>query len=189
MKLKFHSEDYDYARALRAIGQDLTGFAPRSLELEIVGNDFVVRGQGRAQSLPAENGRSSIWRRLQNRDAPLAPHQPPPSLNPFERKYSPDDVTRLDEAGADRRRGPGKPPDVSGLAEKLRMIGRIVNAKCGRLTRVIDDMDSVTVEYRDEQGELHSEKYSMLALYKLQQDYYAQRGTFEPLDIWRGFDR
>ncbi len=68
------------------------------------------------------------------------------------------------------------------------MIGRIVEAKSGRLSKVIDDMDSVTVEYYDEQGEFHSEKYSMLALYKIQQDYYGQRGSFKPVDLWRGFD-
>jgi hypothetical protein len=110
-------------------------------------------------------------------------------LLPFERNYTPDDVNRLDEAGVARRRGPGKPPEISGLAEKLRTIGRIVDAKCGRLTKVIDDIDSVTVEYRDEQGDLHSEKYSMLALYKIQQSYYGERGTIEPVDLWRGFDR
>ena len=189
MQLKFHSEDHDYARVLRAIGQDLANLAPHCLELEVVGNDFIVCGQGRAQSRSAENAGSSIWRRLQNKGVPPASHQPPPSLYPFERKYTPDDVTRLDEAGIARRRGPDKPPDISGLAEKLRMIGRIVSAKCGRLIKVIDDMEVVTVEYHDEQGDFHSEKYSMFDLYKIQQDYYGQRGSFAPVDLWRGFDR
>jgi len=190
MTMKLQSEVYDYARALRAIGQDLTKLVPHSLELEVVDNDFIVRGQRRAaQSRPAENTNPGVWHRLQNKVGHREPHQSAPLLLKFERKYTPDDVTRLDEAGAPRRRGPEKPPDISGLAEKLRMIGRIVNAKSGRLTKVIDDMDSVTVEYRDEQGNLHSEKYSMLALYKIQQNYYGERGTFEPVDLWRGFDR
>lgn len=190
MKVKFLSEVHDYARALRAIGQDLASLAPRSLELEVVENDFIVRGQGRGtQSQLAENANPGLWQRFQNGFVHSASHQPAPLSYPFERTYTPTDVTRLDEAGIAHRRGPGKPPDISGLAERLRLIGRIVSAKCGRLTKVIDDMESVTVEYRDEQGEFHCEKYSLLALYKLQQDYYGQRGTFEPVDVWHGFDR
>jgi len=190
MNIKLQSEAHDYARALRAIGQDLAKLVPHSLELEVVGNDFIVRGQGRAaQTQLAENANPSVWQRLQKKVGQREPQQSTPSLVPFERKYTLDDVTRLDEAGASRRRGPEKPPYISGLAEKLRMIGRIVNAKSGRLTKVIDDMDSVTVEYYDEQGEFRSEKYSMLALYKIQQNYYGQRGSFKPVDFWRGFDR
>ena len=190
MKIKLQTEVLDYAKALRAIGQDLAKLVPHSLELEVVDNDFIVRGQGSAaQSLVAENASPSVWQRLQKKVGQREPQQSAPLLLPFERKYTADDVTRLDEVGAARRRGPDKPPEISGLAEKLRMIGRIVNAKSGRLTKVIDDMESVTIEYYDEQGEFHSEKYSMLALYKIQQNYYGQRGSFEPVDLWRGLDR
>ena len=189
MKIKLQSEVHDYARALRAIGQDLAKLVPHSLELEVVDNDFIVRGQvSAAQSRVAENANPSVWQRLQNKVGHREPQQSAPSLLPFERKYTPEDVTRLDEAGAARRRGPDKPPEISGLAEKLPMIGRIIDAKNGRLSKVIDDMDSVMVEYYDEQGEFRSEKYSMLALYKIQQDYYGQRGSFKPVDLWRGFD-
>jgi hypothetical protein len=190
MKIKLQSEVHDYAKALRAIGQGLAKLVPHSLELEVVDNDFIVRGQGSAaQSRVAENANPSVWQRLQKKVGQREPQPSAPLLLPFERKYTPEDVTRLDETGAARRRGPEKPPDISGLPEKLRMIGRIVEAKSGRLSKVIDDMDSVTVEYYDEQGEFHSEKYSMLALYKIQQDYYRQRGSFKPVDLWRGFDR
>ncbi len=48
MKMKLKSEVHDYARALRAIGQDLAKLVPHSLELEVVDNDFIVRGQGNA---------------------------------------------------------------------------------------------------------------------------------------------
>ncbi len=190
MEMKLRTEVLDYAKILRTIGQDLANLAPHCLELEVVENDFIVRGQGRAaQSQTAGNADSSVWRRLRNRVAHRPSHPSQPLFFPFERKYAPDDVTRLDEAGIARRRGPGKPPDISGLAERLRLIGRIVSAKRWRLIKVIDDMENVTVDYCDKQGNLHSEKFSMLALYKLQQDYYGQRGTFEPVDVWRGVDR
>jgi hypothetical protein len=190
MAIKLQSEVHDYGRALRAIGQDLAKLVPNSLEVEVVENDFIVRGQGRvAHSQLAESDNPGLWRTLQDRIAHRAPHQPAPSFVPFERKYTPDDVNRLDEAGRARRRGPSKPPDISGLAEKLRTVGRIVDAKCGRLTKLIDDMESVTVEYCDEQGKFYSEKYSMLALYKIQESYYGERRTLDPVDPWRdGFD-
>jgi len=190
MVMKIQSAVPDYARALRAIGQDLAKLAPHSLELEVVENDFIVRGQTRAaQTSRAENGNPGLWQMLQDRIAHRAPHQPTSLFVPFERKYTPDDVNRLDKEGRAHRRDPAKPPDITGLAEKLRTIGRIVDAKCGRLATLIDDMDSVTVEYCDEQGNFHSEKYSMLALYKIQQSYYGERGTLKPVDLWRGFDR
>lgn len=190
MKIRRQTEILDYARALRAIGQDLAKLVPQSLELEVVDRDYIVRGEASAaQSQVAEHANPSVWQRLQKKVGQREPQQAVPSLLPFERKYTPEDVTRLDEAGAARRRGPDKPPEISGLAEKLRMIGRIVEAKSGRLAKITDDMDSVTVEYYDEQGEFHSEKYSMLALYRIQQDYYGQRGSFKPMDLWRGLDR
>ena len=190
MKMKLQSEVHEYSRALRAIGQDLAKLLPHSLELEVVENDFIVRGQARAaHTSRAENGSPGLWQTLQDRVAHRAPHQPAPLFVSFERKYTPDDVNCLDEAGRTHRRGQAKPPDISGLAEKLRTIGRIVDAKRGRLAKLIDDMDSVTVEYCDEQGKFHYEKYSMLALYRIQQSYYGERGTFEPVDLWHGFDR
>ena len=145
MKIKLQDEVQDYAKALRAIGQDLAKLVPHSLELEVVDNDFIVRGQvSAAQSRVAENANPSVWQRLQNKVGQRGPQQSAACFFP---------------------------------------------AKCGRLTKVIDDMDSVTVEYYDEQGEFRSEKYSMLALYKIQQNYYGQRGSFKPVDFWRGFDR
>jgi len=145
MKIKLQDEVQDYAKALRAIGQDLAKLVPHSLELEVVDNDFIVRGEGRAaQSQLAENANPGVWQRLQNKVGQRGPQQSAACFFP---------------------------------------------AKCGRLTKVIDDMDSVTVEYYDEQGEFRSEKYSMLALYKIQQNYYGQRGSFKPVDFWRGFDR
>jgi hypothetical protein len=145
MKMKLQSEVHDYARVLRAIGQDLDKLVTHSLERELAGNDFVVRGEGRAaQSQLAENANPGVWQRLQNQVGQRGPQQSAACFFP---------------------------------------------AKCGHLTKVIDDMDSVTVKYRDEQGNPHSEKYSMLVLYKIQQNYYGERGTFEPVDLWRGFDR
>jgi hypothetical protein len=190
MKIRLQTEVLDYARALRAIGQDLAKLMPHSLELEVVDNDFIVHGQGSAaRSRVAGDANPGVWQGLQNKVGHRGPQQSAACFFPFECKYTPDEVNRLDEVGIARRRGPTKPPDISGLAEKLRMIGRIVGAKSGRLAKVIDDMDSVTVVYYDEQGKVQSEKYSMLALYKIQQNYYGKRGTFDPMDPWRGFDR
>jgi hypothetical protein len=78
MVMKIQSAVPDYARALRAIGQDLAKLAPHSLEPEVVENDFIVRGQARtAQTSRAENGNPGLWQTLQDRIAHRAPQQPP----------------------------------------------------------------------------------------------------------------
>ncbi len=145
--------------------------------------------QGRRKPHAQRTATPVSGKRFKTESRTEPPQQPTSLFVPFERKYTPDDVNRLDKEGRAHRRDPAKPPDITGLAEKLRTIGRIVDVKCGRLAKLIDDMDGVTVEYCDEQGNFHSDKYSMLALYKIQQSYYGERGTLKPVDLWRGFDR
>ena len=188
--MKLQAETCDYARALRAIGQDLANLVLNSLEVEAAGSEFIVRGQQRgAQPRQSAKESPSVWRKLQSKIAQSEPQQPAPLLSTFERRYTAEDVNRLDETGIARRRGPAKPPEISGLAEKLRTIGRIVDAKKGRLAKLTDDSNHVTIEYRDENDLCHSETYSMLELYKIQQSYYGKRGTWEAPDVWRGVDR
>ena len=51
MKIKLQDEVQDYAKALRAIGQDLAKLVPHSLELEVVDNDFIVRAKEERRNL------------------------------------------------------------------------------------------------------------------------------------------
>jgi hypothetical protein len=171
MKLQLLRDQY--ARALRAIGQDLADFFPERLEIEMSGENFVARGRRRPGA--------SAWRNNEERVIQRALSQPSPQVqqSPFVRTYTPDDIDHLDEMGRARRTDADQRPDLYSLAERLRMIGRIVDEKNARLENLCHDMNAITLAYRDAQDRIHQEEYSILTLYKLQQHYYSGR-CFKP---------
>ena len=59
------------------------------------------------------------------------------------------------------------------------MIGRIMDERNAQLVNLSQDVNSITVKYRDAPDEIHLEKYSTLTLFKLQQHYYSAR-CFKP---------
>ncbi len=189
MRLQVSEEKY--ARALRAIGQDLAGLFPERLEIERCGQEFVARGCGRANPLPSEGilEKSSvlrnIWHQLTRPSPKTDVFPPPPRCAEFVRTYTSRDIRRLDETGATHRRALSERPDLYSLEERLRMIGKILDEKKGELVKLSQDSNTVTFQYLDEDGHLHSESCSTLELYKLQQEYYSgRRGSLT--DPWQG---
>jgi hypothetical protein len=186
MKLQLLRDQY--ARALRVIGQDVADLLTESLTIEMSGDDFVARGCGKAEISASKNNQEgrltrNIWRKLSQ---PFPKAQPPRST--FVRTYTADAINKLDEIGRARRTSSAQRPDLDSVAERLRMIGRIVDEKNGALVNLSQDANSVTFQYRDTQGEIHSEEYSTLTLYKLQQQYYSGR-CFQPKDAWQAVPR
>ena len=160
-----------YGRALRAIGQDLADLFLERLEIQTTGENFVARGRRRP--------RTSAWRKTgervirQNLTEPSLLVQP--SHAAFVRTYTPDEIDRLDEMGRARRTDSSQRADFYSLSEKLRIIGRIVDQKNGQLVHLCQERNTITLQYRDAQDEIHQEEYSTLTLYKLQQQYYSGR--------------
>ena len=183
-RMKLELLRQQYARALRVIGQDLADLFPETLTIEMSGDNFVAQGYGRAEiSTPKDNEQRrrsrTIWAKW-SRPSPKAE----PSGSAFERPYTPDEIDRLNEIGRSRRTHTAQRPDLYSLAERLRMIGRILDEKNGQLLTLSHNGNSVTFKYRDTQGEIHSEAYSTLTLYKLQHQYYSGR-CFQPEDPWQ----
>jgi hypothetical protein len=124
------------------------------------------------------------WNRLTGKESkPSLPAVPRPR-ECFTRKYTLDDINRLDETGLPRRANKDGKPDIYSLGERLRTVGRIVDACKGTLIRVVKDHNSMKFEYRDQNGHDHREEYTNLALYKYQQRYYAERGIYTFIDPW-----
>jgi hypothetical protein len=200
MKLRLKEEPRDeavattefHARALRAIGQDLSTLFPQSLEITVQGASFHVLGryvprvsggkkaQGGGQLL------SNLRGRLLRDRAAVAASESRAGPVSFERAYTPDEIQRLDETGANLRHGSEKLPDIYSLGEMLRMLGRMVDSDRGRLLRVSKDMHRVVLEYDVGAGRTETREFSNLQLYKVQQQYYAERGTYVPIDNWAG---
>jgi hypothetical protein len=184
-----------YARALRAIGQDLASLFPHQLEIEQQDRTFIARvrcdrkrSESHTTAIPAEapkSGLRSIFHKLNSIRIDKGPEKP--DIITVDRRYTPTDISRLDEAGLQRRNRLGKIPDIHDLGEALRTIGRIVDAEEGRLAKIFRDQRRVAFEYRVK-GELKKLEMSRTELYKVQQNYYQSRSGPGSLDLWKGKD-
>jgi len=180
-----------YAPALRAIGQDLAELIPESVEIQVYGERFVVRGQcakdrpATREGKPQRKGLKDFCADLLSRDVSTLSRRAKSGTVPFERTYFPQDVHRIDEIGMSRRFGKGKRPDIRSLAELLRTIGRLVDGQAGTLTKIQKDARRIVFEYSDGAGESHLEMMSIPDLYKLQKSYYEEREAPVALDPWK----
>jgi hypothetical protein len=144
-----------YQVALRAIGQDLAPLILESLEIKVEDKDFLAHG-----------------RRIGSGGEPIM------------RRYKPEDIKKLDELGASRKTGAQSTPDASSLAESLRAVGRVVDAKKGRLVKLSKEQSKITFVYEDEKGEVQTEQHYSLTTYKSQQEGVSERGTKKLSDVW-----
>lgn len=180
-----------YARALRAIGQDLADLFPDSVEIQVYGEKFVVRGQCTKERLAAkqaayqDKGLRSFCAGMLARDVLTLGHQAKSATVPFERTYTSEDVNQVDEIGKRRRFGAGKIPDIRSLAELLRTIGRLVDGQGGVLTKIFKDARRVVFEYSDAAGKSHNEIMSTPDLHKLQKGFYEKRTAPSGADPWQ----
>jgi hypothetical protein len=182
------SESNNYARTLRAIGQDLTELNPEELEIQVTGVEFMATGVGMTQP-PQErveegHGIGRAWHRLTSKESKPSLPAVSRQRQRFTRKYTPDAINRLDELRRPRRANKEGKPDIYSLGERLRTVGRIVDSCHGTLLRVVKDNNSMKFEYRDKDGIDHKEEFTNLALYKYQQRFYAERGTHTFVDPW-----
>jgi len=181
-----------HARALRAIGQDLSNLFPQSLEITVEGTTFQVVGQYLRRDAGEQGSQrdNHLLGKLRNklfRDAPVAaPAEGATAPTSFNRTYTPADIEAIDEIRSTHRNGPDTSPDIYSLGEILRMVGRIVDSNGKRLHKLVRDTYGVTFEYEDGTGEIKKGELSSLQLYKLQQQYYSERGTYVPTDNWKG---
>src|SRR5215470_248241 len=105
-----------FAIALRAIGQDLTPLLAQTFEIRFENEVFLAHGVA-LNATPEPDPQSGD-------DGKKTAH--------FERTYTPEDVHRLDRAGRMKQSGLRKTPDAASLAESLRTVGKIVDAKSGK---------------------------------------------------------
>ena len=116
--------------------------------------------------------------------------KPPEGLDiaNFERRYSSDEIGRLDRAGLHRRSQAGKIPDINNLGEALRTIGRIIDAEGGQLLRILKDQRRVAFDYIDKKGATQKKEMTRSELFKAQQSYYGNRSGSMNIDLWKGND-
>ncbi len=180
----------DYAYALRAIGQDLTEFFPRVLEIETDGATYEARGQSYANPFEQvkEPSFKRLWNKLFGAAATTNRIIGEPGAPTFTRSYSAEDIERLDQIYRANRTAHGKKTDSYSLAERLRTMGGMVKTRNGRLQRLHKDADHLFVEFWDQQGKIQSARLTTVILYRNQQRYLSQNGRRAPLELWEGYD-
>jgi hypothetical protein len=176
-----------HARALRVIGQDLADLMPENLAIELHGNEFVASGLCTKSRI---NGQSStILKKLLDKAAAIIrvpAREPDLEFVPFNRTYNADDIDRLDRQGTNRRGAANGIPDIYTLGERLRTIGKVIDAHNGRIVRIFKDLHQIMFEYQDGQGSSRKEEMSNTELYQLQQRYAAGRGGATPNESGEG---
>jgi hypothetical protein len=207
LKLHFEQVPERFARDLRAIGQDLANLFPYDLAIELQGTEYVARGHCARKRIEVEgpkaerSGVKSFYDKYLNRDLhtlfpksqpeviPEANTNPEAEIIEFSRRYSPEDIDRLDEAGLKHRTGMNRIPDARNLGESLRTIGRLIDANKCHLTFIKKQQDHIAVEYRDADDQPQKQELTDFELNKLQRLYYKNRGSFNPIDRWKGSDK
>lgn len=173
-----------YARALRVIGQDLASLFPENLAIEHQGSDLVAHGlcaKTRMDEVNATGGWSGV-KKLVDKMADILrvpSHEPDLEFVPFTRSYSAADIDRLDGEGTRRRGGESTMPDIYSLGERLRTIGKVIDARNGRVVRIFKDLHQVIFEYQGEDGKAQKEELNNTELYQLQQRYAAGRSGLD----------
>ena len=89
--------------------------------------------------------------------------------------YKVEDVERLDEEGRTHRGRGQSVGDAWSLSQILRSIGAYLNQKRARLSKIVRDADSVTVEYETTVGSQMKETLAMRDLYDLWVRMYLHR--------------
>jgi hypothetical protein len=188
-----HTGTKDYASALRTIGQDLADLLPLYVEIQVRNGQFNVQGRGLTEQFPGtcssiENFLHKAWNMLIRHDPEADIVQWQLCSAPFTRTYTPADISCRNKKGSSRRNRASDIPDIYSLGERLRVVGKIVDAKQADLIDVIKNLDNVSFQYRDGSGQIHLEEYAASELYRIQREYYANRKIPEPVCPTSGRD-
>jgi hypothetical protein len=178
----------NYGRALRVMGQDLTNLFPKILAIDTDGTSFEARGESYPNPFERikEPFFKKAWSGLFHRKA-VAESRPTQSQpTPFVRSYNPPEIDRLDRLHSAARTGNLQKADLYSLAERLRIMGAIVDSRNGRFKQLRKEADRLSVEYWDRDGNLQTAKLTTVIMYRNQRLHKLQRRN-PPLELWEGY--
>jgi hypothetical protein len=174
----------EYAKLLRAIGQDLEKLHVQKFEMESDGNDYIVRGRAKAdppeesggESLP-KGGLRTFWSGLRTQRQDQVDHDvaATPSYKTLELRYTPDDLNRLEHEGQAKRRDPNQMPNTSSASQVLRATGAYVNDTSSRLLGVIWQNQSVRIMYETALGSQEVDEIEVSSMYDFCMHMYRHR--------------
>jgi hypothetical protein len=178
----------NYGRALRVMGQDLTNLFPKILEIDTDGTSFEARGESHPNPFERINEPffKKAWSGLFHRKSVADSGSTQSEPTPFVRSYNPAEIERLDRLHSAARTGNLQKADMYSLAERLRIMGAIVDSRNGRFKQLRKESDRLSVEYWDRDGNLQTAKLTTVIMYRNQRHYELQRRN-PPLELWEGY--
>lgn len=163
----------NYAIPLRAIGQGLEALQVGAFNLEIEGDDYLVRGWPKAlmwDGLPSQAGANSdVPAAVEDLSDPLPPREEfsgvQRSSAEMELRYTPEDVEQLEREGQERRNNPHEMPDGHSMAELLRATGDYVEQRDARLLGISWRGQSISIVYETAEGRRELDVFSLSSMY------------------------
>ena len=178
---QFHKTSY--ARDLRAVGQALEARHVFSLDLELEGGLYVVRGKVTASNYAQSSFSAFIQDFISGVGSALT-CSPRQSIYEIALHYKPEDVEELDLKGRAHRRHEDHTPDPYGLAQKLRGVGSFLDYRPEiTLTGVLVEDRWVTVRYRTAGGRIEQAKQDVEYFYNFWVKMYLRRGRRQNLSL------
>ena len=164
-----------YARELRAVGQALEAQHVFSLDLELKGGHYVVRGKVTAADYAQSSFSGFIQDFVSGVGSALTGGRRRSDYE-IDLAYHPEDVDKLDAKGRAHRRDGEHNPDPYGLAQKLRGVGSFLDYRPETtLTGLSVEDRWVTVRYRTAEGRIEQAKQDVTYFYNYWVKMYLRR--------------
>lgn len=150
---KLKTVNFDFATALRCIGQDLDRRGLKTFDIRFDGREFQA----------------------------MCGYQVPPSATPVELEYRPSDIEEMDQTGEKKRGKVAPPKDFLNLPQVFRTVGGFLDRNEARLVRLTNNHQRATestfiVEYLSREGETVIDDRAGAGIYDMCVAMYKQRG-------------
>src|ERR1044071_2584769 len=180
----------DYARHLRAIGQDLENLHLSTFNLESVGDAYLVwvRSESEAEANPVLRISKNRLRKLWRNKMPALPvgHEEPDERSQSETarrlRYAGRQLDRIEREQRARRRPQNRPTDGHRLSQLLRTVGDLVNQRGERLLGIAWQELSISVVVETSSGRKEIDVFRPDNLYDLWVRMYLKRDSRALID-------
>lgn len=175
--------DTCYEQILRAIGQALELLCVQAFDLEVDGDNYLVRGESETskkrkvpETRSVKNALRNFWNKSPTQTSTRTARGNLSSSFVFlGMRFAQEDIDRLERQGQALRASWERSPNAHTLSQILRTVGAHVDHKRGRLLRVSKRSQWVTVCYKGPFGGERIERFTQSNLYDFWVHMYKQR--------------
>jgi hypothetical protein len=166
----------EFAKELRALGQEIEKFSFSAFDLQIDSGIYVVTGKA---GMPLENVKFSFSRFVREL---LRGSNPTPTMTTkpgqIDLRFSPDEIEKFDVRGRVKREDPGRIPDPYSISQILRGAGSYLdNRDVTSLVGISMKDRWVTVRYQTAEGRLEQAKQDLEYFYDYWVKMYMRRSN------------